>query len=195
MNECECPAKVFSSNLSAAIDELQKLSDILTQSEQNKTLHHDIVKKKAIENQKINFTSKDVKYMCKNIVYCDLGYPNYYLSNSSFWSEKNNSCLNLEMDLVDQGTKIWRNDIVFKILIRESISCVSDVREMLQERLVDLKSDEKKLIEEFLEVSLKLKETCSRHMDNVDAITLKLIGIHNKMKIIHDESCKCKNKE
>lgn len=190
---CDCPSKISSPDLSTAIDEYQKILNTLNHSERIKVENDETTNKKIIEVHNKSALN-DIHHISNYVMHCDLGFPDFYPSNTSYCNEKKNSCLNLEMDLVDQEAKILRNEKVIEVLKLKGFPCIIRACQSLEAHMSKLKSDEKKVVEEFLKILLKHKQAYNDHMNVLEVNQGKLESVSEKIKKIHHENCKCKEK-
>lgn len=140
-----------------------------------------------------NLTKENLRNICRKVINCDLGYPDYYSSNESFWNEKDNSCLNLEFDLADQGAKVWRNPKRISSIKTKGYSCFINEERELKNIVNDLQSEEKKIVQELIDVLHKFRLEYNQNSLRFEENFVKFERNFEEMKKAHDESCKCKS--
>lgn len=173
---------------------MNKYQEIITKvnnSEKRKELSNDVKNKKFAEIGP-NIASKDVKELISLIMECDLGYPDYYPSNESFWNEKDNSCLNLVMDLADQEAKVWRNKNHIDVINSEGVRCIANGGTKLRKLMNDLKEDEKKLVGLLEDELYKFQLVYNDHLTVLQDEAEKLVVVNKQIKKIYGNNCKCK---
>lgn len=194
MKTCNCSSENEnpSKNSTAHDEEYQKICNILENSEISEYDSIDIFHKKRWTLMNV---SEEIKLILIDIsLECDhLHIKHYFNINPNPFKKASNSfCSNLKYDIKDISEKIFINAKEVEQKNSKTIPCLEKTRKKLENNLKGLNSNEKQLVEDFIETVKNLEQKCAQYAKDMEENAEKLIEISKEMMKVRDEKCSCK---
>lgn len=189
LKSCECPSEKTSPEILKLNEEYRKalnISKICYDGimDSYNELHKKMEKTYSNASQSFRKIFFERRFSCILKVE-EIDYLNEFMA-------KNDSCLNLELDLADQEVQSWFKYLVVDNYKKNGIPCWEESKKTINERIENGKSEDKKFYEELLESLKNLEQKSNENLKIQEETFDKIKEINQKMKKVYEENCQCK---